>query len=206
MTEIVTIRNGPFKQNCYLVIADNCDALVIDPGSEAERIKEALAEAQATPLAVLNTHAHFDHVGAVADLCATYSIPFYLHVDDTRLLTQANLYMKVFGGRRPIKVPAISHTLSEGGAPYEIGGFLVEIIDTPGHTQGSICIRVGNEIFVGDTILANGIGRADLPGGSLPRLRESVKRLVALVGPDDRLWPGHGRSFGLKDMKMIGNA
>lgn len=202
--EVIKIKNGPFKQNCYLVIAENGEALLIDPGSDAKRIKAKLSEEGVLPVAVLNTHAHFDHIGAVAEICIAYDIPFYLHKADARLLSQANLYVKVFGCKQPIKVPAAFQELSEENSPFTVGTFQVEIIDVPGHTQGSVCIKLGGNVFVGDTVLANGIGRTDLPGGNKEALLASICKLKKILPSHCLLWPGHGRSFKIEDVKTAG--
>ena len=188
------LPNGRWRQNCYL-LHDGKELLVIDPGSEADRIILAIDATGATPTAIVNTHAHFDHIGGVAELKHRYGVPLYLHRGDRRLLRSANLYRKLFDGDGPVKVPKVEHWL-EGG-PLAIGSLRAEIVETPGHTQGSVCVRVGQELFVGDTLLDGAIGRVDLPGGDAVALTRSLAK-IADLDASLRVHPGHGPTTTLE--------
>lgn len=198
MTHTVTaLPNGKWKQNCYVVSDDATGlALLIDPGSDALSIQQLLSRHTLMPVAILNTHAHYDHIGAVAALMAHYKIPFYLNHADTKLLKQANLYKFLFESKESVVIPEPTHDLSQQEARLQVGGFDVSVLFTPGHTKGSTCLQIGTDLFSGDTLLPGGPGRTDLPGGDKTALARSVELLSRLPG-ETTVWPGHGRSFTL---------
>src|SRR5215831_4490847 len=188
--EVTTIINGKWRQNCY-VISNGSETLIVDPGSDAAEIA-AVAEADGhQPLAILNTHAHYDHVGAVADLMDQYGAPFYLHGADEQLLKRANLYRIVFEGRDPVRIPAITHDISKLPATFPIGPFSITWLATPGHTAGSVCLLVDGHLFSGDTLMRGAVGRTDLPGVDRNRILASIQRLAELP-PDTVVCGGHG--------------
>ncbi len=194
---ISAIPNGKWKQNCYLVSAENLGvALLIDPGSDAPLIEEQLEQRGLAPVAILNTHAHYDHIGAIATLMAKYHIPFYLHYGDLKLLKQANLYKLLFDSRESIVVPEPTHELKPIETRVQVGDFEVGVLFTPGHTKGSCCLQIENNLFSGDTLLSNGPGRTDLPGGDKTALGQSIE-LLRTLPTSVTVWPGHGRSFSL---------
>ncbi len=198
MTQTVTaLPNGTWKQNCYIISSNATGlALLIDPGSDAPSIQHQLSLRSLTPVAILNTHAHYDHIGAVAAMMATYKIPFYLHYSDLKLLKQANIYKILFESKESVTIPEATHDLSQHVAPMQIGEFEISVLFTPGHTKGSTCLQIGNNLFSGDTLLPGGPGRTDLPGGDKAALVRSIELLRALPG-DITVWPGHGKSFPL---------
>ena len=194
---VTTIPNGKWKQNCYAVSADATRAaLLIDPGSDAPLIEHVLAKHGLMPVAIVNTHAHYDHVGAVDRLMSKYKIPFYLHCADQKLLKQANLYKLLFDSRDSIVIPQPTHELTTLEPRIQLSEFEVNILFTPGHTQGSCCLLIDGDLFSGDTLLSNGQGRTDLPGGNKTSMLNSVELLRELP-PTTTVWPGHGRSFAL---------
>lgn len=199
MLDIYTVPNGLWKQNCYVIVNSLKEALIIDPGSEGDRIASLIENLTVKPLAILNTHAHYDHIGAVDYLVNKYNIPFYLHTGDEKLLKQANLYKILFEATESILIPKID-------APIEIiahdsghiNGFDISIIETPGHTNGGVCILLNKAMFSGDTLLPKGPATTNLPGGSLQRLTESLSLLRKLPG-DITVYPGHGKPFLLQE-------
>ncbi len=194
------ITTGPWRQNGYIVESTGRHALVIDPGAEAERFLDVISARKLTPLAILNTHAHYDHIGAVCALVEHFAgLPFYLHGADRSLLRQANLYRSLFGKGQPISLPSDFIDLADfSDSPGRFSDFQVECISTPGHTKGSVCFRLGDHLFTGDTLLPNGAGRTDLPGGSLVQMQKSIQFILAL--PDHlTMYPGHGKIGSLHD-------
>jgi glyoxylase-like metal-dependent hydrolase (beta-lactamase superfamily II) len=165
--------------------------VIIDPGSQASEIAALVDEKGWLLRAILNTHAHYDHVGAVADLMERYRAPFYLHRSDHHLLQRANLYRMLFESREALRIPGVTHDI--GGLPptFEVGPFCISWLCTPGHTEGSVCLRIENVLFTGDTLMRGKIGRTDLPGGNRDRLVASVRKLMDLPG-DTVVYGGHG--------------
>ena len=196
--KIIKIVTGRLKQNCYL-LCDNKMLIIIDPGNDAKKIVNEINKKNLIPLAILNTHAHFDHIGAVDYLKNEYSIPFYLHSKDFRLLRSANLYQLVFKGDGKIKVPSVDFFFDDDSSQIDnFGKMEFSYIHTPGHTDGSICIRINNNLFTGDTIMKNVIGRSDLPGGNKNKLIESLKKIKDLP-KNINIYPGHGKKSILND-------
>jgi len=196
---VIPFVNGIYHQNCYIVANLEKESLIIDPGSDADGIVKIIDTEELSPIGVLCTHAHFDHVGAVADLMERYDIPFFISGKDSPLLRRMNLYKMVVDPGAALRVPEITRDLVEVGETISLGHFEVKVIDTPGHTAGGVCFLVDNHIFTGDTILPSGVGRIDLPGGDPVAMSTSVDLLVSLPGTLDS-HPGHGSSMPLIDL------
>jgi hydroxyacylglutathione hydrolase len=193
---VSTVVNGKWRQNCHIVADDAGSAIVVDPGSEWQRIAAELDGNGWRLVAIVNTHAHYDHVGAVAPLQERCGAPFYLHGADAPLLKRANLYRMLFESRDAVRIPSISHDISSLPSTFEIGPFLISWIATPGHTDGSVCLLVDNKLFSGDTLMHGAVGRTDLPGGNRDRLLASVRKLMELPG-ETVVYAGHGPSTTL---------
>jgi hydroxyacylglutathione hydrolase len=194
------IVSGRWRENGYVLEDAVSNALIIDPGKDAQAFKSLIEQSGCRPRAILNTHAHFDHIGSVLTLTEAYAIPFYLHKGDAALLRQANIYRSLFEETEPVRIPTAFSDLSEAHGPLEIGGFDVEIIETPGHTKGSVCFRMGILLFTGDTLMAKGPGRIDLPGGSAADMDASQVRLATLPG-HLVVHPGHGETMPMNELR-----
>ena len=185
MLQIHTLPLGDYQTNCYILHQEgNRDCLVIDPGYEPEIILSYLSEKGLTLQAVLLTHGHFDHVGAVRELAAQTDCRVYINPKDLSLpsmLTAGPLYY--------------TNTYGEGDLP-DIAGISFRVLETPGHTPGSVCLITENSIFSGDTLFRGSCGRTDLPGGDYRAMKESLKRLAALR-EDYAVYPGHGSNTTL---------
>ena len=190
------IANGKWKENCYIVNALNKDALIIDPGNDGKRIVNFIGDNKLNVLAILNTHAHYDHVGAVKDLKDEFSVPFFLHSKDQKLLRTANLYMLVFDGSDPVSIPTVDYYFDQIETPIQLGDLSIEVLFTPGHTEGSVCFHIEDYLFTGDTLLNGNIGRIDLPGGDEPSLKKSLK-IISKLPERIIVYPGHGKSTTL---------
>lgn len=199
------IVNGKWKQNCYVFGVPGADGLVLDPGSEPERIIEAINQHELNPQAIILTHAHYDHVGAIADIQDEYGIETYMCKGDTRLLRQANMYSSIFGSNEKIRIPNIAHILDDMPNNIQIGSFDVEWMATPGHTQGSVCYSINGHLFTGDTLMGSGPGRTDLPGGDPDALAASIDK-ISKLGGELLVMPGHGTSFKLSEFTEAATA
>ena len=173
---VTVLSLGYLGTNCYLLEGtDGC--LVIDPAGEPDRVLAALGDRKL--VAILLTHGHFDHVGAVRDLVAETGCDVYIHPAELGLpsaITAGPLYH--------------THTYGEGDR-LTLAGLSFTVLHTPGHTPGSVCLCFGDQMFCGDTLFAGSIGRTDLPGGDSKTMGQTLRRLAALEG-DFRVWPGHG--------------
>lgn len=182
---------GPFQANCYIVGPSRSgEALVIDPGDEGERIRSALEATGGTPAAILLTHAHLDHIGAVAHLKRAFDVPVYLHRSDLPLYERAAEQGAAFG--LAVDPPPPPDRELAGSGTLEVGGFTFELRHTPGHSPGSVTLVADGLAFVGDCVFAGSIGRTDLPGGDADTLMEAIlTRIVSLPG-STTLHSGHG--------------
>lgn len=199
MLQVATLPTGKWKENCYVVYDKNRVAAVIDPGEDAEIILEFLHKQTLKVAAVLNTHAHYDHVGAVSSIKKTFAARFYLHRGDFKLLSQANFYRLIFEGERTVEVPEVDGDLAEKQALC-FGEIDVRVLLTPGHTAGSVSFLIDDKIFTGDTIIGRKPGRTDLPGGNKTELESSVQRLLELP-PQTLLYPGHGKPVTIEEIQ-----
>lgn len=190
--DVETLTVGPFQSNCYIVRpSGGGDPVVVDPGDEALRILDRLGGD--TPAALLLTHAHLDHIGAVAALVRETGAPVYLHEGDRFLYDAAEEHARAFGLRVEAP-PAPDHELAEG-EDLSFGSLEFEVRHTPGHSPGHV-VLVGRgaakgTAFVGDCLFAGSIGRTDLPGGDMSTLLASIRRRILTLPDETVLYPGH---------------
>jgi hydroxyacylglutathione hydrolase len=184
--------NGKWVENSYIV-SKNTSTVIIDPGGNTDMVMDYVKGNGLEVLAIINTHAHFDHIVAVSELAGFYQCPFYLHSGDTRLLRSANLYMTLFLGEHPVKIPRVDYWLDKISLPLHFGELTVDVIHTPGHTDGSVCFLIEDTLFTGDTLMKGELGRIDLPGGNKEKLKTSLLEMKKL--PQDlTIYPGHGET------------
>ena len=183
--ELTKLTLGLYQTNCYIVNAPgSTHCCIIDPGYEAGKILSKVQSLGLTVDAILLTHGHFDHVGAVAEIAAETDCEVYISADDLSLppmITNGKLYY--------------THTYPSTGS-VTAAGLTFRVIPTPGHTPGSVCLVCEDVIFSGDTLFCGSCGRTDLPGGSSQQILASLKTLAALPG-NYRVYPGHGSSTEL---------
>jgi glyoxylase-like metal-dependent hydrolase (beta-lactamase superfamily II) len=199
---IETFPVGPLQCNCAIVADPTTrEAVVIDPGDEPDRILEALAGAGLQAVALIHTHAHFDHAGSSALIKRITGAPILMHAGDRPLYQNLTVQGQTFG--LTLEAPGIIDRTLVGGDRVACGKGELEVIHTPGHTPGSLCFRMpgenGDVLFSGDTLFRRSIGRTDLWGGSTPQILESIRdRLLTLPG-GLRVIPGHGDETTIAD-------
>ena len=183
---------GPVQENCWIARADGADrALIVDPGDEAERILRAVADWGVTVEAILLTHCHFDHIGAVAPVAEATGAPVYCPELEVGILADVMRYVP-WPGIGPYESYDADETLS-GGETLELAGLTLDVIFTPGHSPGHVTYSIRGEdaIFSGDVLFQGSVGRTDLPGGDWPTLLESIRSLVDTLPEDTTVHPGH---------------
>jgi len=183
------IVNGPFQQNAY-VIWNSTHSFIIDPGGDSGRIIDIIKSNNLSPSAILNTHAHLDHIGAISSLIQFGQYPLYLHMNEIELLNSANEYTIIFG-MPVIDIPTVDNILEKSSMLY-FSGYEVEVIETPGHTAGGVSYLMDNHLFTGDTLFCGSIGRTDLPGGNLETLLNSIHTKLLVLRESIIIHSGHG--------------
>jgi hydroxyacylglutathione hydrolase len=184
---------GPLQCNCS-IIGDEAthEAMVIDPGDDIDEILALLAKHNLQVKQIVITHAHIDHVGGAMTLRAATGAPILLNQNDYALLKMLDQQAAWIGMRSPGKVE-IDHSVSTGET-VAAGSHSAQILHTPGHTEGSICLYFGAEkkLIAGDTLFAGSIGRTDLPGGSMQKILQSLHHAVLTLPDETVVVPGHG--------------
>ena len=188
--KIQTVVTGYMGENAY-VASDGKTAAVIDPGADAGAIEAAMQGLDC--VAVLLTHAHFDHIGAAAYF-KRKGAKIYMHSDDEKLLTGGGHLARQFGETLDEFVPDV---FVSDGDELEIGEMKFKVLHTPGHTDGSVCYITGNTIFSGDTLFRMSVGRTDFPSGNSQKLHESILKKLFVLNDNYEVLPGHGEKTRL---------
>jgi len=194
---IKTVTVGPLESNCYLAGDDlTKEIFIIDPGADYEIIKGIIDKDGLKPKAVINTHGHGDHIGANKE----FGIPVWIHRLDADFLTDPSKNLSgAFGFL--LKTKTASRLLEDGDA-LSMGKYKLEVIHTPGHTPGSICLKGDGVIFTGDTLFCQGIGRTDFAYGSEEDIMCSIKERLFTLDDDYIIYPGHGPSSTIGNEKL----
>jgi glyoxylase-like metal-dependent hydrolase (beta-lactamase superfamily II) len=188
---IKAIPVGPIQANCFILgCKETLEAAVIDPGDEADRILMTLAESRLTLKYIINTHGHFDHVGANKPLADATGAPILIHALDAPMLNQIAASAANWGLAGDNSPPP-ERTIDKGDT-ITFGRITLTVIHTPGHTPGGISLQTAENVFVGDTLFAGSIGRTDFPGGSFETLRNSIQKKLFSLGDEVRVYTGHG--------------
>lgn len=194
------ITDEPWLENCYIVRdVLTGQKVIIDPGWNAPRIIDAIKKQEGLLKAIILTHAHHDHVGAVAEIQEYFKVPCFLHEADKKILHQAHTYAFVFAKRniQPIRnVDFIKETDFTSLLKWPI-----TMVHTPGHSAGSVSYFIDGNLFTGDTLLFEHIGRVDTPGADTDAIMASIERLLQFPN-DTTIYPGHGRTWNVADAKQ----
>jgi hydroxyacylglutathione hydrolase len=192
MIDVRMFTVGPVQENCFIVREkDAPNALIVDPGDEADRLLAALDSLKIeTVEAILVTHTHFDHIGAVAPVARATGAPVYCPELETEILANINDYL--WPGFGPFESYEADHTVG-GGETLELAGLTLDVVFTPGHSPGHVTYAIADEdaVFSGDVLFQGSVGRVDLPGGDWPTLLASIEKLTSSYPPETTVYPGH---------------
>ena len=204
--KILTYPLGELQANCYFLIQDK-DCVIIDPGDSADFILEEMSRNNLQVKAIIATHGHFDHVMAIGELKMSLNVPVYKTTKDRFLLERVEETAKYLLGHAPVVIPN-SDTIDLKGGQFQILNFKFQILETPGHTPGSVCIYIEEEgtLFTGDTLFKDGIGRYDFSYSNKQELYSSIKHLIKEFPEETLVYPGHGDPTTLgEEEKKLGN-
>lgn len=195
--KIESLQVGPIMTNCYILYDEAAKVCaVIDPGEEGDRIAAAVEKSGCALQYVLLTHGHYDHFTGLAALLRHYDVPVYINQKDA---------MDHDGGRYSLRFPRLdaAHQRWYGeGDELQLGNLTIRVMETPGHSRGSVCLVVGDVIFSGDTLFRSSCGRTDFDGGDYRAILESLGRLGRLEG-DYHVYPGHDRDTTLAEERRF---
>lgn len=200
MLDIITLSVGALDSNCYIVYNSARDAVIIDPGDNADMLANKLQALGLDLKYIIFTHAHFDHIGAANELALRYGCPAIIHRDDIAILNDADLNLSArFTG---IPLCFNGSTITVGDEKRMIIGHEFQFIHTPGHTPGSMCIKVDGVIFTGDTLFQNSVGNSFPPYGNLALELTSIKNNLFSLDGDAVCYPGHGLPTSLESERI----
>ncbi|MBP7331975.1 MAG: MBL fold metallo-hydrolase [Firmicutes bacterium] len=194
---------GMMDSNCYIIGCEETrEGAIVDPGADAKRILKKVEELGLKIVAVILTHGHIDHIGALSDVREATGAPVMIHADDAPQLTDAGKNLSVYVGSK-VSTKAADRLLQDNDK-IEVGKITLEVIHTPGHTRGGISIKCAPEILItGDTLFAGSIGRSDFPGGNHAQLISSIKTRLLIFPDETRVYPGHGPSSTIGEEKRF---
>lgn len=195
---IETVIVGPMQVNCYILSSKGSQkAIVVDPGDEADKIKDRLNSLGLKIYCIINTHGHADHICANKALGA----PVYIHAQDAEFLVNPQLNLSAMFDS-PCILPA-ADVLLEDGQKLEVAQMNLEVIHTPGHTPGGVCLKTDDFILTGDTLFAQGVGRSDFPYSSEKDLLTSIRKKLLTLPDNMVIYPGHGPTSSIGQEKRI---
>ncbi len=187
--------------NCYLVgCPETMDGLIIDPGAEGKRIINRVMDLKLKIKYIFNTHGHIDHAGANREVKSAFGAPLLVHGADAHLYRSPQAGRALFTNSDKVSSPDY---LIKGKERLQVGTLTVLVLETPGHTPGSITLDLSGILFSGDTLFAGSIGRTDLPGGSYRQIIESIKNKLLIYPDKTEVYPGHGPPSTIGDERRF---
>ena len=189
------IETGAAPENCYL-IWEKQDLLIVDPGADADKIITAITKTGATPLAILLTHTHYDHIGALDDIRDHYQVPVYVHALENSWLQDPLLNVS---GERNITARLADHEFEI--KPYTFGELSFRVVETPGHSIGSVSFIFDDFVVSGDALFKGSIGRTDLYSGNLEQLLHSIQTELFTLPDHFTVYSGHGEQTTIQQEK-----
>jgi glyoxylase-like metal-dependent hydrolase (beta-lactamase superfamily II) len=195
-----TVSVGSMEVNCYILAAqEGGSAIIIDPGAQGRKIRKVLDKFKLKPAFIINTHGHFDHIGADND----FDVPVYAHKLDAPLLRDAILNMSGLFALPSVVKSEVK--VLDDNQEIELDGIKLKVMHLPGHTAGGIGLVLEKPlktiVFTGDTLFCNGIGRSDLSGGSPEALAKSIRERLFTLPDETKIYPGHGPSSTIGEEK-----
>ncbi len=189
--KIIRLEVGNLGANCYIVYCKKTlEGAVIDPGGNAQDIINIIDRENIKIVSIINTHGHADHIGDNDKLKAHTGAPVLIHEDDANMLTSSQGNLSMYIGNNLI-CKAADHLLTDGEIIH-VGEIELQVIHTPGHTRGGICLKVNDVVFSGDTLFEQSVGRSDFPGGSHSQLVKSIREKLLILPDSTKILPGHG--------------
>jgi hydroxyacylglutathione hydrolase len=185
------LPTGMLSSNCY-ILGDNGEGVIIDPGADVREIMDAVESTKLKIKYIILTHAHLDHIVSMDSLRDKIGAKVLVHENDAAALVDGWANGAAMFGI-DISLKSADMNLKDGDI-VEVGGLKLEIIHTPGHSPGSMCIKAGNNLFTGDTLFRMSIGRTDLPGGNYDEIMDSLKNKLMKLDGEIKVYPGHGSS------------
>ncbi len=192
MPIVACVTVGAFQENCYLYACPvTHEAVIIDPGDEAESILKTISELKLIPKYIINTHGHIDHICAIDEVSEVYPVPLAIHPADVYMYTDERI-AQMFGRSAPL-VQRMPDILLKEGDTLSFGTLSLAVLHTPGHTPGGIClVSEPYCVFSGDTLFNRNIGRTDLEGGNYEQIIASIREKLYTLDDELVVFPGHG--------------
>lgn len=200
MTKIKRIVTGSIEENCYIIYEDQT-ALVVDPGADFQKIMNTIEDLQVTPKAILLTHCHYDHIGALEETRKTYPVPVYVSPLEKDWLMNPALNLSQSLTQPIIAQPAEFEF--ETMKDYSIGGLDFRVVPTPGHSPGGVSFIFSDFIVTGDALFKNSVGRSDLPFSNTEDLLNGIKEQLFTLADTMKIYPGHGEESTIGQEKML---